>query len=120
MRIVAIVIMALALLVGASAVQAQETRSSAQDAATSKDARGTVTGTVQSATSDGIVVKGKERDKEREWAFSVDGTTRIRRGSQPSSVADVKAGDLVTVNYAGRDGKIVALTVTVAEPRPTR
>jgi hypothetical protein len=75
----------------------------------------TVNGTVQSTTGTAIVVRGKEKDKEREWAFSVDDKTTVRKGSQSASATMLKEGDKVTVNYTERDGKIVAQSVTVTD-----
>jgi len=73
-----------------------------------------VTGTVKSTTPDAIVVLGKEQKKEREWAFSIDDKTTIRKGGQAGAQAsDIKAGDSVTVGYTERDGKVVAQSVTV-------
>ena len=73
-----------------------------------------VTGTVKSTTPEAIVVLGKEQKKEREWAFSIDDKTTIRKGGQAGAQAsDIKAGDSVTVGYTERDGKVVAQSVTV-------
>jgi hypothetical protein len=80
----------------------------------SKLATRTVTGTVQSTTANAIVVRGMEKDREREWAFSVDDKTKVRKGGQGHSAAALKEGDRVTVNYSERDGKIIAQSVTVA------
>jgi hypothetical protein len=82
----------------------------------------TVNGTVQSTTGTAIVVRGMEKDKERDWAFSVDDKTTVRKGGQGASAATLKEGDRVTVNYTERDGKIVAQSVTVtdgASPSPS-
>ena len=72
-----------------------------------------MTGTVKSANPDGFVVRGVEKDKEREWAFSLDDRTAVRKSGQTAAKADLKEGDRVTVNYTERDGKIVAQSVTV-------
>ena len=79
----------------------------------------TVNGTVQSTTGTAIVVRGMEKDKERDWAFSVDDKTTIRKGGQGASAATLKEGDRVTVNYTERDGKIVAQSVTVTGASPS-
>jgi len=84
----------------------------AQDKPSKLETR-TVTGTVQSTTANALVVRGMEKDKEREWAFSVDDKTMVRKGGQGHSAAALKEGDNVTVNYSERDGKIVAQSVTV-------
>ena len=79
----------------------------------------TVNGTVQNTTGTAIVVRGMEKDKERDWAFSVDDKTTVRKGGQGASAAMLKEGDRVTVNYTERDGKIVAQSVTVTGASPS-
>jgi hypothetical protein len=76
----------------------------------------TVSGTVKSTAKDGFVVTSKEADKDREYAFSIDAKTMVRRGTQPGSLSDLRPGDRVTVSFAGRDGKSFAHSVTVARP----
>jgi Domain of unknown function (DUF5666) len=75
----------------------------------------TVNGRVQSTTGTAIVVRGMEKDKEGDWAFSVDDKTTVRKGGQGASAATLKEGDRVTVNYTERDGKVVAQSVTVTD-----
>ena len=73
-----------------------------------------VTGTVTQAKDNGIVVLGREVGKtDREWAFLLDGGTRIDSAGQSRSASDLRQGDPVTVTYTTRDGKVVAQTVTV-------
>jgi len=72
-----------------------------------------VDGVVKSAQADGIVVSGKEKSKERDWAFSVTEKTTIKRGPDTVMAADLKPGDAVTVNYTEQDGKVIAQSVTV-------
>jgi Cu/Ag efflux protein CusF len=76
----------------------------------------TVSGTVKSAAKDGFVVTSKDGDKDREYAFSIDDRTMVRKGNQPGTLSDLQPGDRVTVNFAPRDGKTFAQTVTVAQP----
>lgn len=91
----------------------------AQTPQTTKSEMKALSGTVKSATKDGFVVSSREGDKQREYAFSIDGTTMVRKGGQQGSVSDLRPGDQVTVSYAGRDGKAVAQTVTIsAAARP--
>ena len=78
----------------------------------------TVMGTVKSKTANALVVKSMEQKKEREWAFSVDDTTTVRQGRTDSSLATLKEGDRVTVNYTERDGKIIAQSVTIDTGNP--
>jgi hypothetical protein len=77
----------------------------------------TITGSVKSTADDGIVVSGVEKGQDREWAFSVDEKTTIRKGEKAVSRAELKAGDSVTVSYTDAGGKVVARTVTVKESR---
>jgi hypothetical protein len=51
--------------------------------------------------------------KDRKWAFVLDGGTRLEAGSQVRGASDLRQGDPVTVTYTNRDGKIVAQSVTV-------
>jgi Cu/Ag efflux protein CusF len=75
-----------------------------------------VSGTVKSTAKDSFVVIGKDGEKDREYAFSTDAKTMVRKNNQAGSLGDLKPGDRVTVNYAGRDGKAFAHAVTVARP----
>jgi Cu/Ag efflux protein CusF len=111
MRTLLALLASLALLTATVApVLAQGTSSSrAQDMKT-------VSGTVKSTTRDGFVVTSKEDNKDREYAFSVDEKTMVRKGTQPGAPGDLRPGDRVTVNFAARDGKSLAHTVTVARP----
>lgn len=102
------------LLVTAGFVAAAVGPVSAQDATKASNlGTPTVTGTVKSAAPDGFVVRGVEQNKEREWAFSLDDRTAVRKNGQTAAKADLREGDRVTVNYTERDGKIVAQSVTV-------
>jgi hypothetical protein len=76
-----------------------------------------VTGSVKTATDKGLVVVGREAgQKDKEWAFALDPTTRIEAGGTMKAAADLREGDAVTVTYTNRDGKIVAQNVTVKGP----
>jgi hypothetical protein len=73
-----------------------------------------VTGSVKTATDKGLVVVGHEEgQKDREWAFAVDGNTRIDADGKTRPVSELRAGDAVTVRYIDRDGKIVAQNVKI-------
>jgi ribosomal protein S17 len=74
-----------------------------------------VTGTVKKATEKGLVVVGRETgQKDKEWAFVLDASTRIDAGGK--SPTGLREGDAVTVTYTNRDGKIVAQSVKVKAP----
>lgn len=74
----------------------------------------TVTGTVKATTDKGFVVVGRETgQKDREWAFALDGATRVNAVGKARTAKDLREGDPVTVTYTNRDGKIVAQSVTV-------
>jgi hypothetical protein len=110
MRTLIASILSFGLLTGAATpALAQSTSSKSQEVKS-------VSGTVKSTAKDGFVVTGKEGDKEREYAFSIDGKTTVRKGNQPGSLSDLQPGDRVTVNFSGRDGKAFAQTVVVARP----
>jgi hypothetical protein len=74
----------------------------------------TVTGTVKATTDKGFVVVGRETgQKDKEWAFALDGATRVNAVGKARAAKDLREGDPVTVTYTNRDGKIVAQSVTV-------
>jgi hypothetical protein len=70
-------------------------------------------GTVKSASTDNVVVGGKEKGKDTEWTFGVDSKTSIKKGGKAVTAADLKAGDAVTVRYMEHDGKAVAQAISV-------
>jgi hypothetical protein len=110
MRTLLAALMSVGLLTSvATPALAQGTSSKSQDMKT-------ISGTVQSATKDGFVVMSKEGDKDKEYAFSIDDKTMVRKGNQPGALSDLRPGDKVTVNFWGRDGKSFAQTVTLARP----
>jgi hypothetical protein len=93
----------IAALLTAGLMMALVTPAAAQGKATttpSKLQTRTVIGTVQSTTADAIVVRGMEKAKEREWAFSVDDKTTVLKGGQHASAATLKAGDRVPSPHA--------------------
>ena len=74
----------------------------------------TVTGKVKMTTENGFVVVGHETgQKDRDWAFVLDGATRVNADGKVRAARDLKEGDPVTVTYTNRDGKIVAQSVKV-------
>ena len=70
-------------------------------------------GTVKSASANGVVVAGKEKTKDVEWTFGVDPKTAIKKGGKSITAGDLKAGDSVIVRYMDMDGKAVAQAITV-------
>lgn len=76
---------------------------------TSKIGPRTVTGSVKTVTDKGLVVIGHEQgQKDKEWAFAFDGSTRIDADGKTRAASDLRVGDAVTVSYTNRDGKIIA------------
>jgi hypothetical protein len=84
------------------------------DAATSAKLK-TVTGVVKSTADDGIVLSGAEKGKDRDWAFSVDEKTSIKKGGKAVAPAELRTGDPVTVSYTEAAGKVLARTITVRD-----
>jgi hypothetical protein len=73
-----------------------------------------VTGSVKTVSDKGFVIVGHEDgQKDREWAFALDGNTRIDADGKTRPVTELRAGDTVTVSYIDRDGKIVAQNLKV-------
>jgi hypothetical protein len=119
MRRATAVILALGLTAAVVApALAQDRPATGEKATTSgrKTSAGNVMGTVKTTASDAIVVVGRENDKDREWAFAIDGKTTIRKGQQAAVATDIKPGDRVSVTYTQRGGKVVAQTVLLADP----
>jgi DUF4097 and DUF4098 domain-containing protein YvlB len=73
----------------------------------------TANGTVKSASPDSIVVAGKDKGKDAEWTFAVDGKTTVKRGGKSVAAGDLKPGDSVSVRYMDHEGKAVAQAVNV-------
>ena len=73
----------------------------------------TANGTVKSASADSIVVAGKDKGKDAEWTFAVDGKTTVKKGGKSVAAADLKPGDSVSVRYMDHEGKAVAQAVNV-------
>ena len=110
---------ALALAIACYAVPAPAQRpamkpnSSATEEAGKLGAR-SVTGSVKTTTDKGLVVLGHEvGEADREWAFALDGNTRVDAEGQTRAAKDLRAGDRVTVSYTNQDGKIIAKNVKV-------
>src|SRR5260370_438143 len=74
--------------------------------------RRSVGGWVKTATDKGLVVVGHEEgQQDKEWAFALDGSTRIDADGKPRPATELREGDAVTVSYTNRDGKIIAQNV---------
>lgn len=109
---------ALALTLVGSAIpalaQSGAARPGTESAVQPKMATRSVTGTVKATTDNGFVVVGHEAgQKDKEWAFALDGATRINAEGKARTAKDLREGDPVTVTYTNRDGKIVAQSVQV-------
>ena len=119
MRGVAAVTLALALAyaVVPAAAQVKPTTDTACEADRSSVGTGSVTGTIKHTMDNGLVVVGRETGKaDREWAFTLDASTRVDRAGRVQAVSDLRQGDPVTVSYTNRDGKVVAQNVTLNNP----
>jgi hypothetical protein len=78
-----------------------------------KMASKSASGTVKSASTDNVVVGGKEKGKDAEWTFGLDSKTAVKKGGKAATAADLKAGDAVTVRYMEHDGKAMAQAISV-------
>lgn len=69
-----------------------------------------------------ITVSKKVKGKAVETVVTVDDKTKIALGKEKKTLADVKAGDKVTVKYTEVDGKNVAKSVAIkpAAPAPEK
>ena len=122
MRRVAAVALALTLAYAVVPAAAQQrevkpTTDTAREADRSSVGTGSVTGTIKQMMDNGLVVVGRETGKaDREWAFTLDASTRVDRAGRVQAVSDLRQGDPVTVSYTNRDGKVVAQSVTLNNP----
>ncbi|HTG83904.1 MAG TPA: hypothetical protein VL853_03805 [Gemmatimonadales bacterium] len=122
MRGVAAVTLALTLAYAVVPAAAQQrevkpTTDTAREADRSSVGTGSVTGTIKQTMDNGLVVVGRETGKaDREWAFTLDASTRVDRAGRVQAVSDLRQGDPVTVSYTNRDGKVVAQNVTLNNP----
>lgn len=92
---------------------AKPTPAAAREDASKMSTR-SVTGSVKTATDTGLVVIGHEEgQKDKEWAFAFDGSTRIDADGKMRPATELRAGDAVTVSYTNRDGKVIAQNVKV-------
>ena len=76
-----------------------------------------VNGSVRTASSEAIVVVGRDKGREIEWTFALEPTTNIRKGSKSIVGTDLKVGENVQVRFSERDGKAVAESVIVRAPK---
>ena len=68
-----------------------------------------VTGEVKSVDAKSVTVKGKKADV----TVSVDDKTKIMAGKDKKTLADVKAGDKVSVKYTEAEGKNMAKSIAI-------
>ena len=110
-------------MTGSALAQAQTTTTPKEEKKTDKPAAAkkpavlNANGTVKTAAADSLVVSGKTKGKDAEWAFAVDPKTKIRKGGKDVTAADLAAGDAVHVRYHAEGGKNVADAVTVRAPK---
>lgn len=93
---------------------AADSKMDKKDASAKKAATKTATGTVKSASPDSIVVAGKDKGKDAEWTFAVDGKTKVKKAGKDMMAKDLAPGDKVTVRYMDHDGKATAMNVNVS------
>ena len=65
-----------------------------------------------------ITISKKMKGKAVETVVTVDDKTKIMMGKEKKALADVKAGDKVTVKYTEVDGKNVAKSVAIKPAEP--
>jgi hypothetical protein len=73
----------------------------------------TANGTVKSASTDSVVVSGKDKGKDVEWTFTVNDKTQIKKAGKDVMAKDLTAGDGVNVRYMDHEGKSVASAINV-------
>jgi hypothetical protein len=68
-------------------------------------------GRVAAVSADRLVVKGKAKGTDAEWAMVLDAKMKIKKGGKNATAGDLKVGDVVSVRYTEQDGKNVAQSV---------
>ena len=124
-KILALVV-AMTFLFGAlGMVQAADEKKAANPCAATKTAdkpaaikAKSAKGSVKSASEDSLVVMSTGKEK-KDWTFSLDAKTAIKKGGKAVTAKDLKEGDAVTVSYTEADGKMMAKSVSVAAPAKT-
>ena len=96
-----------------SGVLGQAARSAPGDKAAQKRVVRSVSGSIRTASSEAIVVVGRDKGREIEWTFALEPTTNIRKGNKSIVGKDLKVGENVQVRFSERDGKAVAESVIV-------
>ncbi|HZS32222.1 MAG TPA: hypothetical protein VFC42_02475 [Methylomirabilota bacterium] len=81
--------------------------------AAKKPAVKSVSGMVKSAAPDSLVLVDK---KDKEWTFTLDKATKIRKANKTAEPKDLAEKDAATVSYTEADGKMHATAVTVKPP----
>jgi Cu/Ag efflux protein CusF len=84
--------------------------------------------TQKSAVQKVLVMKGKVSavdntvgtvtlaGKKGDVVFTTDTNTQVTMGKEAKTLADVKAGDVVTIKYKNVDGKKLAITIQLPAP----
>jgi len=91
----------------APAVEQKETAAPAKEAAKRVQVTGEITALDAAAKT--FTVKGRKGDV----ALSIDDKTKIKAGKEAKTLADLKAGDKVTVKYTETDGKNMAKSIEI-------
>lgn len=92
----------------------KKTEKMGKKAAKAKNANGTVKAVSKEA--DSVTVVGKAGKDDKEWKFSVDAKTSIKKAGKAITAADLKEGDPVHVQFTDVEGKMLAKSITVRAP----
>jgi Cu/Ag efflux protein CusF len=113
MRKSIIILLALALILGLSTVSlaAEKSAAPAEKHATSMEAAKKVAGIIGTIDMKAGTLTVKE--KKAELTVSVDSETKIMAGQSKKTLADLKSGEKVRVNYEIVNGKNIAKEINV-------
>jgi microtubule-associated protein 1 len=64
-----------------------------------------------------LTVAKKVKDKVEETVVTVTDKTKIMKGAEKKTLADVKAGEKVTVKYTEKEGKNTAKSISIQEKK---
>jgi len=121
MKKMILLVVMLTLVAFVSGVMAQPKPAPAKPASTAAPAAAAklekFSGAIEKVDEKAIEVKGKVKKEEKTLAFATDDKTKITKGKETLSFADLKKGMNVSVEYKKDGDKMVAATIKVSAPK---
>jgi hypothetical protein len=121
MKKMILLVVMLTLVAFVSGVMAQPKPAPAKPASTAAPAAAAklekFSGAIEKVDEKAIEVKGKVKKEEKTLAFATDDKTKITKGKETLSFADLKKGMNVSVEYKKDGDKMVAAAIKVSAPK---